>query len=154
MRSRKKNSMLVGMDQVQEAYRVLRERVLALRDAETGVWTGELASSALGTALAVTALEAGEAADRALAASGAAWLAAHGLARPLRSVPPIGFIVDGVGCGFLLETLGVELLLEDGVEVVAADEPFFHGGEHLDVVEAVEAVTFGEEVGNLIDELL
>jgi len=55
----------------------LRGRLLALRDAETGVWTGELSSSALATALAATALAAGDAPDRALAVSGAAWLAAH-----------------------------------------------------------------------------
>ncbi len=77
MRSRKKYSMLSGMDKVQEAYEALRERVLALRDKETGVWTGELAPSALGTALAAVALETGEAPDRALAESGASWLAAH-----------------------------------------------------------------------------
>jgi len=62
---------------VRKSCEALRARVLALRDAETGVWTGELSSSALATALAVTALGTGDAADRALAASGAAWLAAH-----------------------------------------------------------------------------
>lgn len=65
------------MGQEKELYAAVLERVLALRDAETGVWTGELASSALGTALAVTALGPGDASDRALAASGAAWLVAH-----------------------------------------------------------------------------
>ena len=65
------------MDSVREVYDSLRQRLLALRAAETGVWTGELASSALGTALAVTALETGEATDLALARAGAAWLAEH-----------------------------------------------------------------------------
>ena len=69
--------MLNGMDKVQEAYKALYERVLALRDSATGVWTGELSSSALGTALAVSALAPGNEADRALAESGAAWLVAH-----------------------------------------------------------------------------
>jgi squalene-hopene/tetraprenyl-beta-curcumene cyclase len=65
------------MELMQKAYEALRERVLALRDSGTGVWTGELASSALGTALAVSALEAGVAADLRLAVAGAAWLDAH-----------------------------------------------------------------------------
>ncbi|MDD4018319.1 MAG: prenyltransferase/squalene oxidase repeat-containing protein [Kiritimatiellae bacterium] len=65
------------MGQVDEVYVAMRGRLLALRDAETGVWTGELSSSALATALAATALATGDAPDRALAASGAAWLAAH-----------------------------------------------------------------------------
>ena len=77
MRPRKKNSMLIGMDKVQEAYDALRERVLALRDKETGIWTGELSSSALGTALAAMALDAGDASDRVLAESGVAWIVAH-----------------------------------------------------------------------------
>ena len=55
----------------------LRRRLLALRDPKTGVWTGELASSALGTALAAKALADGDAADRALAEAGAAWLVGH-----------------------------------------------------------------------------
>ncbi len=64
--------------QIREVCGALRRRVLAARDPGTGVWTGELSSSALGTALASVALaEGGEAADRRLAAAGAAWLAAH-----------------------------------------------------------------------------
>ena len=55
----------------------LRERLLALRDPATGVWTGELASSALSTALAAAALGEGGEADRRLASAGAAWLAAR-----------------------------------------------------------------------------
>jgi squalene-hopene/tetraprenyl-beta-curcumene cyclase len=65
------------MDNVQEAYVALRERVLALRDQTTGAWTGELSCSALGTALAVSALASGEGADRKLAGAGADWLTAH-----------------------------------------------------------------------------
>ena len=65
------------MDAEREVYGALLKRVLELRDAETGVWTGELASSALGTALAVTALGAGDVSDRKLAGAGAAWLVAH-----------------------------------------------------------------------------
>lgn len=60
-----------------EAYAGVLKRVLAARDPVTGVWTGELAASALGTALAVTALDGGAAQDQALAEAGAAWLAAH-----------------------------------------------------------------------------
>lgn len=63
---------------VSEAYAEVLRQVLALRDAETGVWTGELASSALGTALASAALRHGGAdGDGALAAAGEGWLAAH-----------------------------------------------------------------------------
>ena len=65
------------MDMVREAYEALRERVLALREAGTGAWTGELSSSALGTALAVSALGAGGRPDRALAEAGADWLIAN-----------------------------------------------------------------------------
>ncbi len=65
------------MEKVRDAYEALRGRVLALRDGTTGVWTGELSSSALGTALAVSALEADGDAGRALAGAGADWLVAH-----------------------------------------------------------------------------
>jgi len=65
------------MSRVREAFEAVRVQVLGQRDPATGVWTGELASSALGTALAVAALGGGAATDRSLAASGAAWLAAH-----------------------------------------------------------------------------
>jgi len=65
------------MDTVKECAHALRERLLALRDPATGVWTGELASSALSTALAVAALDSSDPADQALSAAGAAWLCAH-----------------------------------------------------------------------------
>lgn len=61
-----------------EMYAALRRRALGLRDAETGVWTGKLATSALATALASAALkESGDPGDARLAARGAAWLAGH-----------------------------------------------------------------------------
>ncbi len=65
------------MHRIQKAYEALRERVLRERDQATGVWTGELSSSALGTALAVSALGGGGEADRRLAEAGADWLIAH-----------------------------------------------------------------------------
>ena len=66
------------MGQVKEAYEAVLGRVLALRDAESGVWTGELASSALGTALALAALhDSGQPSDRTLSEAGAKWLVAH-----------------------------------------------------------------------------
>ena len=40
--------------------------------------------------------------------------------------------------------LGVEVALEDDVEVFGADHTALHGGEHLDVVEAMEVVFFGK----------
>ncbi len=49
-------------------------RLLDLRDPETGVWTGELSSSALSTALAAVALVDGDESDRCLAVGGARWL--------------------------------------------------------------------------------
>jgi len=52
-------------------------QLMDLRDPLTGVWTGELASSALSTALAAVSLADGDEADRRLAAGGAAWLVAH-----------------------------------------------------------------------------
>lgn len=52
-------------------------QLMGLRDPLTGVWTGELASSALSTALAAVALADGDEADSRLAAGGAAWLVAH-----------------------------------------------------------------------------
>ena len=55
----------------------MREELLALRNAETGVWTGELSSSALGTALAVTALGTGHASDRSRVEAGVSWLVGH-----------------------------------------------------------------------------
>ncbi len=65
------------MAEIDRVCREVRKRVLAMRDPETGVWTGDLASSALGTALAAAALADGDASDRALAAAGAVWLAAR-----------------------------------------------------------------------------
>ncbi len=65
------------MDKLREAYEAVRGRVLKLRDVETGVWAGELASSALGTALSVTALGNGDKSDRALSVAGAEWLITH-----------------------------------------------------------------------------
>ncbi len=59
-------------DNLQTIYMALRERVLALRDERTGVWTGELSSSALGTALALTALGDGGAAAAVPAGAAAA----------------------------------------------------------------------------------
>ncbi len=55
----------------------LLARVMALRNTATGVWTGELASSALSTALAAVLLAEGDTAHRHLAAAGASWLVAH-----------------------------------------------------------------------------
>lgn len=65
------------MGNVREACESVRRQVLGLRDPETGVWTGELAASALSTALAAVALEEEGGDDRLLAEGGAAWLAAH-----------------------------------------------------------------------------
>lgn len=66
------------METADHVYEEVRERVLAARDAETGVWTGELAPSALATALAAAALAGGTAEeDTRLAGRGLAWLAAH-----------------------------------------------------------------------------
>jgi len=59
----------------EEMLEALRLRVLGLRDAGTGVWTGELSPSALGTALAVAVLVDGEdARDVRRARLGAIWL--------------------------------------------------------------------------------
>lgn len=65
------------MDTPAQVCEALRARLLGLRDPETGAWTGELASSALSTALAAVALADGDEPDRRLAAAGAAWLAAR-----------------------------------------------------------------------------
>jgi squalene-hopene/tetraprenyl-beta-curcumene cyclase len=64
-------------DLVRAIHRALRSKLLAERDARSGVWTGELSSSALSTALAAAALAEGDAADRRLASAGAAWLASR-----------------------------------------------------------------------------
>jgi squalene-hopene/tetraprenyl-beta-curcumene cyclase len=74
---RGKSGTLFAMDKLRETYETLRERVLALRDGATGVWTGELSSSALGTALAISALDPCDGADQARAEAGAAWLIEH-----------------------------------------------------------------------------
>jgi len=55
-------------------YNRLAGELLNQRDPESGVWNGRLSSSALATALAVTALEDGEPADRAIAKTSAQWL--------------------------------------------------------------------------------
>ena len=60
-----------------EMFEALRLKVLGLRDAGVGVWSGELAPSALGTALAVAVMLGGDADDARRARAGAAWLAAH-----------------------------------------------------------------------------
>ncbi len=65
------------MDNVREAYEAVLEKVLALRDEDTGVWTGELASSALSTALAVTALATDDVSDLARSGAGVSWLISH-----------------------------------------------------------------------------
>ena len=53
----------------------LRKKVLNLRDASSGVWTGELSSSALSTALALVALIEEQSEERTLAS--AHWLQDH-----------------------------------------------------------------------------
>ena len=60
-----------------EMFEALRQRVLGLRDAGTGVWSGELASSALGTALTVAVMLDGDAEDICRAKAGVLWLVAH-----------------------------------------------------------------------------
>jgi len=55
-------------------YAQLVEQLMNLRDPVSGVWTGELSSSALSTSLALSALESGNDKDRELARSGARWL--------------------------------------------------------------------------------
>jgi squalene-hopene/tetraprenyl-beta-curcumene cyclase len=58
----------------QMAYNRVKELLLARRDQGSGAWSGQLSSSALSTALAVTALEEGDDAQRKLARRGAQWL--------------------------------------------------------------------------------
>lgn len=53
----------------------LRRKLLNLRDDSTGVWTGELSSSALSTALALIALRGDQSAEQTL--SSARWLQNH-----------------------------------------------------------------------------
>lgn len=61
-----------------DMHAALRRRLLGSRDAESGVWSGRLSSSALATALAVEALRTGgDAGDARLASRGAAWLDVH-----------------------------------------------------------------------------
>jgi len=55
-------------------YNRLAEKLMDQRDPESGVWSGQLSSSALGTALAVTALEGGNESDQKIAKAGAQWL--------------------------------------------------------------------------------
>jgi len=65
------------MDNIREAYEAVLKKLLSLRDEDTGAWTGELASSALSTALAVTALATDNDTDVAQSSVGLAWLIAH-----------------------------------------------------------------------------
>lgn len=65
------------MHTVREAYEAVWGRVLSARDPSSGVWAGELASSALATALAVKALATADDGGRRLAEKGAAWLVRH-----------------------------------------------------------------------------
>jgi len=55
-------------------YAQLVEKLMDLRDPISGVWTGQLSSSALSTSLALSALESGDYKDRKLSHSGAQWL--------------------------------------------------------------------------------
>jgi len=64
----------MNKEQIVEA---LRLKVLGLRDAGSGVWSGELASSALGTALATAVMLDGDADDLRRAKAGASWLVAN-----------------------------------------------------------------------------
>ncbi len=59
-----------------DVYNQLVEELMRQRDPATGVWTGRLSSSALATALAVTALEDGDAGDRERTGAGVQWLVA------------------------------------------------------------------------------
>ena len=60
--------------QFQKAYSKIAELLLNQRDSESGAWTGRLSSSALSTALAVTALAGGGEDDCAVSRMGAQWL--------------------------------------------------------------------------------
>jgi squalene-hopene/tetraprenyl-beta-curcumene cyclase len=55
-------------------YSKVVDLLLKQRDADGCAWSGQLSSSALGTALAVTALEGGNESDQKIAKSGAQWL--------------------------------------------------------------------------------
>lgn len=44
-----------------------------------------------------------------------AWLAARGLIRPMSRVPAVALIVDGVACGFLVQTDHDHALIDDVV---------------------------------------
>ena len=46
----------------------------------------------------------------------------------------------------------VELLLQDRVEIFAADQAPFHRREHLDIVEAMETMRFGQAVRDEIED--
>ncbi len=59
-------------DEQQQFVHALRNKVLSLRDDATGVWTGELSSSALSTALALVALTGVQTAQETLTSVG--WL--------------------------------------------------------------------------------
>ncbi len=59
------------------AYEMVKALLLSRRNPESGAWNGELSSSAVSTALAVTALCNGEPADKVLAKRGVQWLVDH-----------------------------------------------------------------------------
>src|ERR1700744_2335271 len=68
---------MISADRLKAAYLVARDALLAERTAE-GHWVGELSTSALSTATAVSALAMTSSRDHEkLIAGGIAWLAAH-----------------------------------------------------------------------------
>src|SRR5205807_6147486 len=74
------SSRLLDLDRLERAYRIARDKLLAERTPD-GHWVGELSTSALATATAVSALalvQKHTSQDHsALIAGGIAWLAAH-----------------------------------------------------------------------------
>ncbi len=62
---------------IKQAYNQIAERLLQQRDTTGGAWTGRLSSSALSTALGVTALADGNIADRAFVQQGVQWLVSN-----------------------------------------------------------------------------
>lgn len=62
------------MMQTKKAYKKVVDLLMKQRDPESGVWTGRLSSSALSTALAVTALQSGSDGDCSSALQGLQWL--------------------------------------------------------------------------------
>lgn len=59
-----------------------------------------------------------------------AWLAARNVSRPMAN-PPFGFIVDGVACGFLVETTSDFALIDDVVTNPAASSADRHAALEL-----------------------